>query len=138
MSATRDQIDSAVGSVLFNAINYPERIQSRVLGGNMAPLRNKVVAAVVEMIESNRNLHFECDCVPNLGPSHCHGCTDEGDGPIVEWSKSRHTEADRQLALVLDSLDALHENGTIQTGIYSSMHDRVSLALAAIEAERKS
>lgn len=29
--------------------------------------------------------HFECDCVPNLGTSHCHACSDATGGE-VEWS----------------------------------------------------
>ena len=28
--------------------------------------------------------HFKCDCVPNLGPPHCHGCSDHLGFP-VEW-----------------------------------------------------
>lgn len=33
--------------------------------------------------------HGECDCVPNLGPSHCHLCTEAvPGGPIVEWSSA--------------------------------------------------
>lgn len=28
--------------------------------------------------------HFECDCVPTLGPTHCHGCSDHAGIP-VEW-----------------------------------------------------
>lgn len=30
--------------------------------------------------------HWECDCVPDIGPSHCHGCSDAV-GHEVEWSK---------------------------------------------------
>lgn len=30
--------------------------------------------------------HFECDCVPDIGPSHCHGCS-EFAGREVEWSE---------------------------------------------------
>lgn len=31
------------------------------------------------------NDHFECDCVPNLGPPHCHACSDEIGNPVM-WS----------------------------------------------------
>jgi len=26
--------------------------------------------------------HWECDCVPNLGPSHCHGCGEVAGHPV--------------------------------------------------------
>ena len=33
--------------------------------------------------------HVECDCVPDLGPSHCHLCGDAA-GKIIEWREA-HT-----------------------------------------------
>ena len=35
--------------------------------------------------------HVECDCVPDLGPSHCHKCGDEA-GHIVPWANAFHGE----------------------------------------------
>ena len=29
-----------------------------------------------EMRERLAEAHFECDCVPKLGPSHCHACSE--------------------------------------------------------------
>lgn len=38
----------AIGAVLFNAMNFPERAQSRILGENMGPLNEKLTNAVLE------------------------------------------------------------------------------------------
>lgn len=48
--STKDAIDLAIGEVLFNARNFPERAQSHILGENLAPLRKKLVAAVINAI----------------------------------------------------------------------------------------
>lgn len=32
--------------------------------------------------------HFECDCVPGLGPSHCHGCSEDLNRE-VSWEERR-------------------------------------------------
>lgn len=35
--------------------------------------------------------HFRCDCVPELGPAHCHRCTENrsvGDQVIIQWEDS--------------------------------------------------
>jgi hypothetical protein len=29
--------------------------------------------------------HWECNCVPDLGPTHCHGCS-EAEGHPVTWA----------------------------------------------------
>lgn len=47
---TRALIDRAVGAVLFNASNYPERVQSRILGQDTSPLREKVTDAVLAVL----------------------------------------------------------------------------------------
>jgi hypothetical protein len=44
------RLDVAVGGVLFNASNFPERVQSRLLGQDMAPLRGKIVSAILGVI----------------------------------------------------------------------------------------
>lgn len=41
--------------------------------------------------------HFECDCVPNLGPPHCHGCS-EACGEAVPWPERMCKAAGRVLA----------------------------------------
>lgn len=33
-------------------------------------------------------MHGECDCVPDLGPSHCHRCSAEHAGRIVVWAEA--------------------------------------------------
>ncbi|MDL5351138.1 hypothetical protein [Microbacterium sp. zg-YB36] len=42
----RDELRTAIGAVLVNAFNFPERVQARLLGQDMAPLIDKVTAAV--------------------------------------------------------------------------------------------
>lgn len=42
----RDELRTAIGAVLFNASNFPEKVQTRLLGQDMAPLIDKVTAAV--------------------------------------------------------------------------------------------
>lgn len=42
-----DALDRAIGAVLFNVSNFPERAQSRLLGQNMRPLTEKLVDAVL-------------------------------------------------------------------------------------------
>lgn len=34
------------------------------------------------------NIHGECDCVPELGPSHCHLCG-EAEGHPVPWDEAQ-------------------------------------------------
>lgn len=49
----RDRIDRAVGSVLWNVSNYPERAQARLLGHDFGPLRIKVTDAVLAALEES-------------------------------------------------------------------------------------
>lgn len=37
-----------------------------------------------DSVGGSDNKHFECNCVPDLGPTHCHGCGDSA-GHAVEW-----------------------------------------------------
>lgn len=43
----REALRIAVGRVLFNASNFPERVQARLLGQDMAPLNEKLTVAVL-------------------------------------------------------------------------------------------
>lgn len=43
----REALRIAVGRVLFNASNFPARVQTRLLGQDMAPLNEKLTAAVL-------------------------------------------------------------------------------------------
>ncbi len=43
---TRDLIRRAVGGVLFNVSNFPEKVQTALLGQNMGPLNEKITDAV--------------------------------------------------------------------------------------------
>ena len=36
------------------------------------------------MTDAREFLHAKCDCVPDLGPAHCHLCSDEK-GSSVPW-----------------------------------------------------
>jgi hypothetical protein len=40
-------LDRAIGSVLFNVSNFPERAQARLLGQNMRPLNEKLADAIL-------------------------------------------------------------------------------------------
>lgn len=48
---TREQIDHAVGEVLSNASNHPDPVA--VLGRSIAPLRNKITDAVLELLQDS-------------------------------------------------------------------------------------
>lgn len=39
-------LDRAIGAVLFNVSNFPERAQTRLMGANMRPLTEKLIDAV--------------------------------------------------------------------------------------------
>ncbi|MCJ1709283.1 hypothetical protein [Microbacterium sp. VKM Ac-2923] len=52
MSGTRERIDAAVGSVLFNVSNFPEKAQSRLLGQDMAVLRARLTEAVLDTVSA--------------------------------------------------------------------------------------
>lgn len=49
---SRHAIESAVGEVLWHASNYPEAAQSRILGQDIKPLRDKVTDAVMRVLEA--------------------------------------------------------------------------------------
>jgi hypothetical protein len=44
----RHSLHIAVGAVLVNAANFPEKVQSRLLGQNMRPLIDAVVGSVLD------------------------------------------------------------------------------------------
>ncbi|MCI4659763.1 hypothetical protein [Cryobacterium zhongshanensis] len=64
--------------------------------------------------------HFSCDCVPDLGPKHCHRCSQIAGSGIVEWENAPCREmvegftysvlltarSDAALLLVSDAFDA--------------------------------
>lgn len=45
--------------------------------------------ASVLPVGAPKGAHIECDCVPNLGPSHCHACGEIAGHP-VPWSETIH------------------------------------------------
>lgn len=49
---TRQQINAAVGAVLFNASNYPLPVMTHIIGQDMGPLRNKVTDAVFALFQN--------------------------------------------------------------------------------------
>lgn len=53
MSELAEKLRVAVGEVLWNASNYPERVQSRLLGQDTGPLREKVVDAAVAVFREH-------------------------------------------------------------------------------------
>ena len=58
---TREQIDTAVGGVLFNASNYPRQAAPHILGQDIGPLRAKVTDAVLALL-SQPTPSAECTC----------------------------------------------------------------------------
>lgn len=46
----RDEVEGAVGRVLFNSLNHPD--PAAVWGKNLGPLRTKVVDAVMELLSA--------------------------------------------------------------------------------------
>lgn len=46
----RRKVQSAVGGVLFNVSNFPQEAQSRLLGRDMAPLRDKITDAALDAL----------------------------------------------------------------------------------------
>jgi hypothetical protein len=44
----RHTLEVAVGRVLVNATNFPEKVQARLLGQNMRPLIDAVVGSVLD------------------------------------------------------------------------------------------
>ena len=50
----RDELVGALTNVLSNVSNYPERVQSRLLGTDTEPLRTKVIDAILPIIASKR------------------------------------------------------------------------------------
>ena len=47
---SRDQVETAVGAVLFNVRNFPDAAQARLLAQDMAPLRTKIVDAIAGLL----------------------------------------------------------------------------------------
>lgn len=35
--------------------------------------------------DAREDFHMECDCVPDLGPSHCHACGENEDSVVTWW-----------------------------------------------------
>ncbi|MBF4602818.1 hypothetical protein [Curtobacterium sp. VKM Ac-2884] len=50
---SREQVEAAVGEVLFHVTNFPEPAQSRLLGQDMAPLRRKITDAVLAALSQS-------------------------------------------------------------------------------------
>lgn len=46
-------LDHAIGAVLFNASNFPPAVQSRLLGQDMWPLRQRLMLAVKDALLSD-------------------------------------------------------------------------------------
>lgn len=54
-------------------------------------------------------LHAKCDCVPDLGPAHCHLCT--GEGSPVRWEDC---EAVREIAEVSEPVEVVLTTADIE------------------------
>jgi hypothetical protein len=76
-SPSREQVDTAIGAVLFNVRNFPEAAQARLLGQDMGALRSKITEAVAAVLsQPNPSAEPVCACGH---PEFDHGHS-EGDG----------------------------------------------------------
>ena len=72
--------------------------------------------------------HWECDCVPDLGPTHCHACSDAAGHP-VEWADSTHgpsAEVAELKAKIADAVARLHA-ASIPLGMTESQFDAATI-----------
>lgn len=61
-----------------------------VYSGGVKALRAVEAAVRADQIERLKlDAHFECNCVPELGPPHCHACG-EAAGRPVPWAEAVH------------------------------------------------
>lgn len=51
--AFADRVENAVGSVLTNAMNFPEKVQAQLLGQDMSSLIDQVTDAVISIGEES-------------------------------------------------------------------------------------
>jgi hypothetical protein len=65
----REALDRAIGAVLFNVSNFPEKAQVRLLGQDMGPLRAKLVEAVLSS-EFARHVTDPIRALHQIGPWH--------------------------------------------------------------------
>jgi hypothetical protein len=104
-------LDRAIGAVLFNASNFPERVQSRLLGQNMRPLNEKLADAVLaagfrrpspptdEQIDAATRAFYDADPILDL---------DEISGTPVPrpWASTGDRYQDHLRGLVRAALEA--------------------------------
>lgn len=76
MAIERETVSTAIGAVLFSASNFPERVQSRLLGQDMGPLREKLTQAVMQAVMEAQATRCCGTCPPILGGGV--DCTCEG------------------------------------------------------------
>lgn len=62
------------------ANGHPNRRSSEL----MRALADALAAVPDAATDVREYLHAKCDCVPDLGPAHCHLCS--ADGSPVEWA----------------------------------------------------
>lgn len=58
--------------------------------------------------------HFECNCVPELGPPHCHACG-EAAGRPVPWTEAAHGPVPDRAEVAKALMIACAERGPIST-----------------------
>ena len=67
------------------------------------------------------DVHWECDCIPDEGPTHCHACS-HLEGRIVTWAESFHApirsaEEVRRLAYGMDMVGEDSFHGLVRDGM---------------------
>lgn len=66
-------------------------------------------ALEARQVDAREYLHAKCDCVPDLGPAHCHLCT--GKGAPVKWEDC---EAVREIADAPEPVDVVLTTADIE------------------------
>lgn len=63
--------------------------------------------------DAREHLHAKCDCVPDLGPAHCHLCSNVK-GSTVPWGECEAVVAERDAAVAaIERVRAIHAPGKI-------------------------
>lgn len=80
--AIEEEIARAVGEVVWNASNYPEAVQARMLGQDTAPLRDKISAAVMPLVKRAQTQAWQQGWM--RGFADCDGEYEKADNPYAE------------------------------------------------------
>lgn len=95
-----DPIRNAVGTVLTNAMNFPDRVQSRLLGQDMGPLIDRVTEAVASVLAEQGEWEYGAQHSQGTNPHPSRRQAEQ----MVEWHRKgderKRPEARGKAALV--------------------------------------